>query len=69
MKIETHFDGNDTYGFPFTFHIKLSGMCDPCPENPTETYFGYLIIDIIFALIIALGIDFTIKKIKKIANN
>ena len=56
MKIETPFDGNDTYGFPFTFHIKWSGMCFECPENPTETYYGYLLIDFIIAGLISFGL-------------
>ena len=56
MKIETPFDGNDTYGFPYTFHIKWSGMCFECPENPTETYYGYLLIDFIIAGLISFGI-------------
>lgn len=56
MKIETPFDGNDTYGFPFTFHKKWSGMCFECPENPTETYYGYFLIDLIIAGLISFGI-------------
>ena len=56
MKIETPFDGNDTYGFPLTFHIKWSGMCFECPENPTETYYGYLLIDFLIAFLISIGI-------------
>ncbi|MCB0476448.1 MAG: hypothetical protein KDC69_12280, partial [Flavobacteriaceae bacterium] len=65
MKIQTPFDGNDTYGFPFTFHVKWSGMCYDCPENPTETYFGYLLADLIFPGIIAVGIHSLIKKLKR----
>ena len=65
MKIETPFDGNDTYGFPFTFHIKWSGMCEPCPENPTETYIGYLLIDILIAGLFAFGILSINRKLKK----
>ncbi|MEZ4878217.1 MAG: hypothetical protein R2805_11785 [Flavobacterium sp.] len=56
MKIETPFDGNDTYGFPFTFHIKWSGMCFECPENPTKTYYGYLFIDFVIAFLISIGV-------------
>ena len=55
MKIETPFDGNDTYGFPLTFHIKWSGMCFECPENPTETNYGYLFIDFLIAFLISIG--------------
>lgn len=65
MKIETPFDGNDTYGFPFTFHIKWSGECFECPENPTETYLGYLIADLVLSGIIAIGIYSLIKKLKR----
>lgn len=28
-KIETPFDGNDTYGFPLTYFIRFSGECAP----------------------------------------
>ena len=66
MKIQTPFDGNDTYGFPFIFHIKWSGMCYDCPENLNETYFGYLLADLIFSGIIAGGIYGLLKKFKKI---
>ncbi|QIE58667.1 hypothetical protein G5B37_03550 [Rasiella rasia] len=65
MKIETPFDGNDTYGFPFTFHIKWSGMCDPCPDNPTETYLGYLFIDIVLSGLFGFGILSLIRKLKR----
>ena len=65
MKIETPVDGNDTYGFPFTFHIRWSGMCYTCPEEPTVTYFGYLLIDLILAGLLAFGILSFIKKINK----
>jgi hypothetical protein len=51
-KIETPHDGEDTYGFPLTFFIRFSGMCDPCPPNPTETYYWKLLLDILFAAII-----------------
>ena len=64
MKIETPFDGNDTYGFPFTFHIKWSGMCFDCPENPTETYYGYLLIDFIISGIIGFGLLKLFKRLK-----
>lgn len=55
-KIETPVDGNDTYGFPLTFHEKFSGMCDPCPPNPSETNYWYLGIDITFCFLTALVI-------------
>ncbi|WP_299782782.1 hypothetical protein [uncultured Formosa sp.] len=65
MKIETPFDGNDTYGFPFTFHIKWSEMCFECPENPTETYYGYLFIDFLISGIIGFGLLKLFKQLKK----
>lgn len=64
MKIETPFDGNDTYGFPFTFHIKWSGMCDPCPDNPTDTYIGYLLVDIVLAGLFVFGVLSMMRKLK-----
>ncbi|MGG9963634.1 hypothetical protein [Ferruginibacter sp. SUN106] len=54
--IETPFDGNDTYGFPVTFYQKFSGMCDPCPPNPSEINFWNLCIDIVFCFLTALVI-------------
>jgi hypothetical protein len=64
MKIETPFDGNDAYGFPFTFHIKWSGMCNKCPENETETNYLYFIIDFIIVGFISFGIWNFYQKIK-----
>ena len=52
-KIETPFDGNDTYGFPLTFFIRFSGMCSPCPPNPTETFYLKLVVDITVAFLFA----------------
>ena len=52
-KIETPFDGNDTIGFPLTFYFQNSGECDPCPANPIQVYYFYLLIDIITATIIS----------------
>ena len=53
-KIEGPSDGDDLYGFPFTFFIRFSGNCDPCPPNPIETeiYFLQLLLDLLFAAII-----------------
>jgi len=65
-KIETPFDGDDTYGFPVTYFIRFSGMCDPCPPNPTETYYLKLLVDILFAAgIAAVGWIF-FKKLKTV---
>jgi hypothetical protein len=61
-KIETPIDGHDTYGFPLTFHTQFSGMCDPCPENPTKTNYWNLLLDIA----IAAGAGFIIWKIIRV---
>ncbi len=63
-KIETPFDGHDTYGFPFTFFTKFSGMCMPCPPNPTETNYLNLLIDILVSLIFGFIIWIGYKKTK-----
>jgi hypothetical protein len=63
-KIETPFDGDDNYGFPFTFFVRFSGMCKPCPPNPTETKISYLLIDILFSIIVGLLLWFVARKIK-----
>lgn len=52
-KVETPVDGNDTYGFPLTFFIRFSGMCLPCPPNPTETSYLKLLVDIAVAFLFA----------------
>ena len=49
-KIETPFDGDDTYGYPFTFFVRFSGMCNRCPPNPTEIKFTALLIDLALAI-------------------
>lgn len=53
-KFESASDGNDTMGFPLTWFIEFGGKCDPCPPNPTETYYWKLLLDILFAAFIAL---------------
>jgi hypothetical protein len=58
-------DGDDTYGFPLTFYIRYSGMCDPCPPNPQTMSVNTwpLIIDIVVSFIGALLIWKIIYKI------
>jgi hypothetical protein len=58
-RIETPTDGEDTYGFPLTFHTRFSGMCNPCPKYPTETNYWNLLVDIA----VAAGTGFVIWKI------
>ncbi|MDB5208294.1 MAG: hypothetical protein JWR72_3369 [Flavisolibacter sp.] len=69
MKEEASFDGDNTYGFPLTFHIQYSGMCDPCPESPTSTNFLKMLIDLILALVMGIVlievIDFVLKLTSK----
>tara|TARA_R100000005_G_C4986819_1_gene194934 strand:- start:623 stop:895 length:273 start_codon:yes stop_codon:yes gene_type:complete len=65
MKIETPFDGNDTYGFPFTFHKTLGGRRFPIPENYYETHIWYLVIDFAFSGVLALGILNLCQKLKR----
>ena len=52
-KVETPFDGNDTYGFPSTFFKRFSGMTSPPPTVASETYYVPLLIDIVVAFIVA----------------
>jgi hypothetical protein len=64
-KIETPFDGNDSYGFPLTFFIKLGGKRLPNPKNWTEIFYFNLLIDIIIAFLIAIIIGAIYTKSKK----
>jgi hypothetical protein len=50
-KIETPFDGHDTYGFPLTFHTTFSRMCNPCPTKMSYTNYWNLLADLGFAFI------------------
>jgi hypothetical protein len=47
-------DGDDRWGYPFTFFIEFSGMCDPCPEEPTEMSWWKFLFDIVFAFAMVL---------------
>jgi hypothetical protein len=49
-------DGEDTYGFPFTFHVTYSGMCDPCPETSGATDYLKLLADLGIAFLIGLAL-------------
>ena len=50
-KIETPFDGNDTYGFPLTFYKVYGGKRDII--SPNEFSIMKLVIDVIIALSIS----------------
>jgi len=54
--IETASDGNDTYGFPFTFFKRLGGKCSPCPPSPAETNYWHLSIDIIVSVLLGFAV-------------
>jgi hypothetical protein len=47
-------DGDNRYGFPITFYIEYSRMCDPCPDNYTELNYLNVIADLLFASILSL---------------
>ena len=51
-RIERHFDGNDTYGFPLIFYTEFSGMCVDCPGVKSEINYLNLAADTGFAIII-----------------
>lgn len=53
-KIETPFDGNDTFGFPLTFLIRLGGKHFSNSENLTEIFYFKLLVDIAFAFLLAI---------------
>lgn len=55
-KIETLFDGDDTYGFPLTFFNSLGGKRFPNQTNWSKVFYFNLLIDFIVALIIAIAI-------------
>ena len=63
-KIETPFDGNDTYGFPLTFLIRLSGKRFPNPENWTEIFYFKLLVDIAVAFLLAILIRTIYTKLR-----
>jgi hypothetical protein len=64
MRIETPFDGNDTLGFPFTFFIKYGGKSTHYHPYSTETYFGFLLVDLVVAGLLSFGLWKLYKKLK-----
>lgn len=63
-KIETPFDGNNTYGFPLTFLIQLGGKRFPNPENWTEIFYFKLLVDITVAFLLAILIRTVYTKLR-----
>ena len=63
VKIETPFDGNDTYGFPLEFYKIYGGKRTYYPPN--EFSIIKLTIDIITAAFISFVIMTIIKKIRQ----
>lgn len=64
-KIETPFDGNDTHGYPLTFHTEYGGKRDPRPVNSGFTNYWNLLADIAFSLIGSLIASASIYSIRK----
>ncbi len=64
-KAESMNDGNDTYGFPFTFYTYLGGK--RIPEPPSREIYNYmnLLIDIAFASLVAFGNSFIFNLVKR----
>jgi len=56
MRLEVASDGNNTYGFPFTFLQQLGGKRFPAPESRNEMHIGYLLIDLVISGLVAFGV-------------
>ena len=52
-KVYTPSDGNDNYGFPYTFLIRPGGKRFPNPTNQAELSYTNLLIDLAFAFLLA----------------
>lgn len=61
-------DGNNTYGYPLMFYIKYSGMCAPTPEcgNQSDFFIWNLIVDVLFATVIAFMVFASVGFAKKL---
>ncbi len=68
MKIETPFDGNDTFGFPFIFFERFSQHCNPCPSEPTAMYWDFFLYDTLISFSFAFLLFTFIMKLKKRTN-
>jgi hypothetical protein len=64
-KIERHFDGNDTYGYPLTFYTKLGGKCQPCPDSLSQTNYLNLLVDLSFGLVVGVVTGGLIEAVRK----
>jgi hypothetical protein len=65
IKYEIMIDGNNTIGFPLTFHTTFSDFCIDCTNQTMNNYLN-LVIDILIIIPVAIGIDYGILKIRKI---
>lgn len=72
-RIESHFDGNDTYGFPLTFYTKFSSMCVDCPGPKYEIHYLNLVADFAVAVLVGIAtwriILIFMKQLKNKGNN
>ena len=64
-KIETSFDGDNTFGFPLTFLIRLGGKHFPIPESWTEISYYKLFVDIAIAFLFAIIVWTVYTKLRK----
>lgn len=64
-KIETPSDGNDSYGFPLTFLIRLGGKRSPNPIGWTEISYLKLLLDIVVAFLLAIIVWTIYVKLRK----
>lgn len=71
QSIEYPADGDNTYGYPFMFYIKYSGMCAPTPEcsNQSDFFIWNLIGDVLFAAVIALMVCIGVGLAKRLKNS
>ncbi|CAM3736656.1 hypothetical protein MUGA111182_06285 [Mucilaginibacter galii] len=67
-KVETPFDGDDTYGFPLTFFKKFGGMTFPHPSVESETYYLPLFVDVLVTFVLAFVIGKIYRRCIKIAD-
>ena len=66
-KLGRHYDGNDFYGFPLTFHTKFSEVVSPVPTSKmdlTRTNYLFLVIDVLFAFLLSFSILRIVKYLK-----
>lgn len=67
-KCERRSDGNDTFGFPFTFYTIYSEMNTPIDDSyptfsdKTDESYGYLLLDVLITVLLVQLILFLIEK-------